>query len=793
MHSAPAPRPDAGAARAVAPARGAAAGAAVEERAARPQPAQPADQLHRARPGSRSPCPGTVARHRWRTSSTTARRSPCCRPTSSPPCRRNAASTSARELPEEQLAELLVERREVHADVTTGGYLPRLRNLAYKAKTVLEETGANNLYLALGSLVWELDGRPLRVAARAHPGDAGRRWRATGAYRLTLDESGLEHAELLPAGEAAPAARPRRPDADRARPTAPARPGGGAGGHARRAGRARAALPGRGDGGPGDPAVREVPAVEGPRRALGATSRRTRWSPTWCTSPPRRSRTRPATPATSSTSTSWPPRCPHRPTPRSCGRSPRPTAGRTFVLEGPPGTGKSQTITNLLTRAVADGQAGAVRRREAGGAGRRRAAAGRGRHGHVRPRPARQGLARLDGAGADPAGAGARGRRRRAGAGDRRRGPRARPAACWPATPTGCTTTNAAGLSLYSARHGGAGRRHRRSSRCRCRAPFVANAPAEVLAHGAARAGAAARHRRPDPPRAAPPVGVRRLPRRSTCPPTQAAAAAVDAAVRAAAGGRASCAGVLRRGADRRRARRAGARCSAGRGDRPRRHRRDVHRALDGGDVGRARRDRGVHRVPPPGPRRRARRTRSTCRWPRSTWPRRPRRRRRWFGPPAPADRRPRPARAVPAARAKVKPKDVPALVEALWRVQTAVQADRRARRLHPGPVRAGGLEPVRRHRPARRARCSGCARAGAAVDGSSPFHVALRKLIVAGLPARRRGGRASSPAARRAPRAARRSAESSADAARRLGRRRRLRAALVDDPAGARRRQLRR
>src|SRR3712207_548515 len=31
-------------------------------------------------------------------------------------------------------------------------------------------------------------------------------------------------------------------------------------------------------------------------------------------------------------------------------------AGRTFVLEGPPGTGKSQTITNVLTRAVAEGK-----------------------------------------------------------------------------------------------------------------------------------------------------------------------------------------------------------------------------------------------------------------------------------------------------------------------------------------------------------------------------------------------------------------------------------------------------
>src|SRR5215203_4445927 len=96
---------------------------------------------------------------------------------------------SAKDLPAEQLAELLVERREVHADVTSGGYLPKLRNLAYKAKTVLEETGANNLYLALGSLVWELDGRPLRSPLVLIPvvlAPMGR----TGSYRLSLDESG---------------------------------------------------------------------------------------------------------------------------------------------------------------------------------------------------------------------------------------------------------------------------------------------------------------------------------------------------------------------------------------------------------------------------------------------------------------------------------------------------------------------------------------------------------------------------------------------------------------------------
>src|SRR6202022_3063158 len=31
-------------------------------------------------------------------------------------------------------------------------------------------------------------------------------------------------------------------------------------------------------------------------------------------------------------------------------------AGRTFVLEGPPGTGKSQTITNLLAHAMSSGR-----------------------------------------------------------------------------------------------------------------------------------------------------------------------------------------------------------------------------------------------------------------------------------------------------------------------------------------------------------------------------------------------------------------------------------------------------
>src|SRR4051794_778353 len=81
----------------------------------------------------------------------------------------------------------LTERRAVHVDVPDS--LPRLRELASRARSVVEETGANDLYLALGSLVWEHDGRPLRsplvllpvvLSPAAQP----------GAYRLTADESG---------------------------------------------------------------------------------------------------------------------------------------------------------------------------------------------------------------------------------------------------------------------------------------------------------------------------------------------------------------------------------------------------------------------------------------------------------------------------------------------------------------------------------------------------------------------------------------------------------------------------
>src|SRR4029450_2390256 len=103
--------------------------------------------------------------------------------------------------------------------------------------------------------------------------------------------------------------------------------------------------------------------------STGRRWRATPWCPTSCMSPQRRFVIRPGRPASSPTSTTCsrispsppapPPLVAHLPAPADAsqpGAIAEAEAGRTFVLEGPPGTGKSQTITNLLGHAVANGK-----------------------------------------------------------------------------------------------------------------------------------------------------------------------------------------------------------------------------------------------------------------------------------------------------------------------------------------------------------------------------------------------------------------------------------------------------
>ncbi len=259
-----------------------------------------------------------------------------------------------RELPQDQLTELLTEKRTVFTDLTEATYSTRLRNLAYSAKTVMEETGANNLYLAFGSLLWSIEGRQLRsplILVPVHLTAPSRQ----GGYKLSLDEAGastpnyclLEKLRQLNGLEIPGLVEPLTDgagiDLDAAL-------------QATRETLAAARLPFRVEPtvdlailqfakfrlwkdldehwdrfsanslvkhlifSPTEPFVDPVDAPDAPDLDLLAAE-----SPM---------------PADSS----------------QLAAVAEANALRTFVLEGPPGTGKSQTITNLLTRAIVDGK-----------------------------------------------------------------------------------------------------------------------------------------------------------------------------------------------------------------------------------------------------------------------------------------------------------------------------------------------------------------------------------------------------------------------------------------------------
>jgi hypothetical protein len=638
--------------------------------------------------------------------------------------------TSARELPEEQLAALLAERREVHADVSTGAYLPRLRNLAYKAKTVQEETGANNLYLALGSLVWELDGRPLRSPLVLIPVTLAPLGR-TGSYRLTLDESGsstpnyclLEKLRQLH-GLVVPTL------------TEPADGGGldlETALEAMRVGLVGHGLPYRVE------ATADLAILQFAKFRLWKDLDE-HWAD-FTDNPLVSHLVHQPTEAFADPVSDT---APFVDLDDLAAKLPAPAdasqlraiaeagAGRTFVLEGPPGTGKSQTITNLLTRAVADGKRVlfvAEKRAALDVVARRLDAVGMGmfaldlhdkgsRASMVRAqiRLALEHAVAVDEQGLANEEENLRSSRRMLARYTDR-----------------LHAENAVGLSLYSARTAEltAGTD---VEPLPVPAPFAANAPAEVLR--AVRVELAllpdiADLTRPSPrhPWAfvdSPDIDL---------PATQAAAAEVDRAVREASAVP-ELAGVLRRA-------RTADELDA------------LAHVLSGPGMGM---DVGLDVIDET----------FTELWTAATSAvlgeiaaytafRHPgldvcipealslplaevyvhaqtAAASSWFG------RRRRLIavrdRLAPYLRpeAKVKPKDVPALVEALWRVQTAVAAIAARAGSIPGLSVPEGWNPFL-HTDVLDAQVRWLRRAGAAVDGASPFHVQLRKLIVAGLP----------------------------------------------------------
>jgi hypothetical protein len=259
-----------------------------------------------------------------------------------------------RDLPTTQLAELLQARHAAHVDVPAAAYPTRLRSLAYKARTILEETGANNLYLSLGTLVWELDGRPLRsplilVPVRLRAAARG------GRYRLTLDETGsstpnyclLEKLRQLHGldvpGLADPASDEAGIDLDAAFAAV-------------RRSIAEHSLPYRVE------PTADLGILQFAKFRLWKDLDEN-WS-AFAANPLVDHLVRTPTDAFADPAPEVPipdlealdEGCPVPADSSQLRAVAEAVAGRTFVLEGPPGTGKSQTITNLLARAIAEGQ-----------------------------------------------------------------------------------------------------------------------------------------------------------------------------------------------------------------------------------------------------------------------------------------------------------------------------------------------------------------------------------------------------------------------------------------------------
>lgn len=260
-----------------------------------------------------------------------------------------------RDLPEEARTSLVEGRSSAYTDVTSASYPTRFRSLAYRARTIVEETGANNLYLALGSLVWTFDGRDLRSPLILVPVNLVTKARQAG-YRIELDESGqstpnfclLEKLKqslgITIPGLANPEADDSGIDLDAAF-------------RAVRVVMAEKGLPFRVE------ATADIAILQFAKFRL--------WKDldeNWdefikndlvrhlVETPTEGFQDSHEISADVANLDALATQCPIPADSSQLTAIADAVAGRTFVLEGPPGTGKSQTITNLLARAMADGR-----------------------------------------------------------------------------------------------------------------------------------------------------------------------------------------------------------------------------------------------------------------------------------------------------------------------------------------------------------------------------------------------------------------------------------------------------
>lgn len=93
-------------------------------------------------------------------------------------------------LPVDRRVDLLLSKGQAFTQVNANGYKTKLRKIAADAKTIADQSGANNLYLAMGSLLWNSDGKKelrsplILIPVSLQPAGRG------GHFRVVRDESG---------------------------------------------------------------------------------------------------------------------------------------------------------------------------------------------------------------------------------------------------------------------------------------------------------------------------------------------------------------------------------------------------------------------------------------------------------------------------------------------------------------------------------------------------------------------------------------------------------------------------
>ncbi|MFL4475879.1 DUF4011 domain-containing protein [Paeniglutamicibacter sp. MACA_103] len=260
-------------------------------------------------------------------------------------------------LPLERRIELLLTRSRVYTRLDSERYLSRLRRVASEAKRIIDESGANNLYLALGSLTWSMDGRALRsplflLPVHLKPAGRGKH------YRIEIDETGASTPNYCLAEKLHEQFGLRIPGFED-----PVRDGSGIDLESA-LGALREAL-----------VAADLPFhVEGTvDLAILQFAKFRMWRDldenweTFMSAPlvrhlvesPTNEFVDPADADPAGPEIDLDQLAAELPVPADAsqlGAVAAARAGRTFVLEGPPGTGKSQTITNLLAHAMASGQ-----------------------------------------------------------------------------------------------------------------------------------------------------------------------------------------------------------------------------------------------------------------------------------------------------------------------------------------------------------------------------------------------------------------------------------------------------